>query len=58
MPIVVVEGMKQKQTERWEEWRRRMMEEEESGASIRAYSKQHGMTEDACYAGRQRLPCR
>lgn len=47
--------MEQTAAERREEWRRRIEEQEESGVSIRAYCKQHGIAEHAFYGWRQRL---
>ena len=47
--------MKGKQAERRVEWRRRIGEQEQSGVSIRAYCKQHGIADHAFYSWRQRL---
>jgi transposase-like protein len=47
--------MKQKQAERREEWRQRIEEQEESGVSIGAYCKQHGIAEHVFYGWRQRV---
>jgi len=47
--------MKGNQAERRQAWQRRIEEQEESGISVRAYCKQHGIPEHAFYAWRQRV---
>jgi transposase-like protein len=47
--------MRNEQAERRELWRQRVGEQEESGASIRAYCKQHGLAEHAFYSWRKQL---
>jgi transposase-like protein len=43
------------QVERRSIWRQRIAEQEKSGASIRAYCKQHGLAEHLFYGWRKRL---
>lgn len=44
-----------RQAEQREEWRQRIEGQEQSGVSIRAYCKQHGLGEHSFYSWRQRL---
>jgi transposase-like protein len=47
--------MGNEQAQRQELWRQRIGEQEKSGASIRAYCKQHGLAEHAFYSWRKQL---
>jgi transposase-like protein len=47
--------MNRKQEGRREEWLQRIGEQKESGVSIRAYCKRHGIAEHVFYGWRQRL---
>jgi transposase-like protein len=47
--------MSRRQEERREWWRQRIARQEESGQSIRAFCKDHGVGEHSFYSWRQRL---
>ncbi len=47
--------MGSEQTERRELWRQRIIEQEKSGGSVRAYCQQIGIAEHVFYGWRQRL---